>query len=84
MKRIVRIAGYVFMIILLLTGGAVFLYSDLVRPIQHKYPLGLGACLAALVLAWLLANADKRNASKSVFLYVVLLASVWIVLSFIL
>ncbi|MCR5126544.1 MAG: hypothetical protein K6B69_00430 [Lachnospiraceae bacterium] len=84
MKKSIRITGYIVMVLLLLTGGAVFLYSDLVRPIQHKYPLGLGACTASLVLAWLLANADKRKASKYIFLYVVLLTGVWIVLSFIL
>ena len=83
MKKSGRVIGYIFLIFLVMTGGAVFLYSDIVEPLQYKYPLGLGACLAALALAWLLSNADKRRASKRVFIYVAILTSVWIILSFI-
>ena len=61
MKKSGRVIGYIFLIFLIIFGGAVFLYSDIVEPLRYKYPLGMGSCLAALALAWLFSNADKRR-----------------------
>lgn len=83
MKKSIKVIGYILVAGFIIIGGAILLYSDFVEPLKYKYPLGLGACLVALVLAWLLSNNEKRKSSKMVLTYTLVLIVVWIILSFV-
>lgn len=83
MKKSTKVIGYILTVLFILIGCTIFFYSDFVQPLKYKYPLGLGACLISLVLAWLLSNKEKKKSSKKVFIYVLVLTVAWIVLSFV-
>ena len=79
----IKVIGYVFTVILLIIGGAIFVYSDFIEPLKYKYPLALGSLLTALILAWLLSGGEKRKASKNIIIFETILIIVWIILSFV-
>lgn len=47
-KKIIKVIGYIFIICFMIIGGVILFHSDFAEPLKHL--LGLGSCLAAMVL----------------------------------
>lgn len=80
-KKIIIVIGYIFIMCFMIIGGVILFHSDFAEPLKHL--LGLGSCLAAMLLAWLLSNDEKRKSSKSAFLCVAFFTTFQIIISFI-
>lgn len=83
MKKSIKVIGYILVALFVMIGGFILVFSDRVEQLKYKYPLGLGSCLAALALAWILSNSKTKESSKKVFIFVVIFIVAWIVLSMI-